>query len=482
MRYITLGINCIHPPLKFVMVTGVEQTTPACAVQEAWHFIGIGGIGMSALAYLLVKQGAQVSGSDLQENAQTRRLKKLGVTIHFGHCAENIQPFPNGVQRVVYSTAIDPKNPEVIIAQAHGLPLLHRAQVLALLAEGHKTLGVSGTHGKTTTSGMLACLLTEQEFDPLVMVGGDIPVLGGNARYGRGEYLVAEVDESDGSLIRFYPHIAIVTNIEADHLDHYQDLNEIVQAFQQYIRQSEQAVLCLDDEQILEHLTNQDIPWLGYSLKQHPQAHYTVDNITYQWDSTTADVYEHGQQLGTLYLQVPAAHNLSNALAVLAVGRQLGMSFGQIQESLGRFTGVKRRFQKRGEVNDILYIEDYAHHPTEIRATLQSACLSGRRVVAIFQPHRYSRTHGLFAEFVTCFAQADCVVLTDIYAASEENVQGISGQDLAQAVAAQHPSVHYCVDLAAVRAFLPQILRPGDLALFLGAGNINAVITQLLPD
>ncbi len=460
-------------------MVGVGVIALPCAVQESWHFIGIGGIGMSALAYLLALQGARVTGSDLKPNLQTERLGTLGVEIFFGHRAENLQSADQG-QRVVYSTAIDPANPEFVLAQQQCLPLLHRAEVLAHIAQGYQTIGISGTHGKTTTTSMIGCLLADQNLDPTVLVGGEVTALGGNARWGKGHYLVAEVDESDGSLVLFHPRLAVITNIEADHLDHYQDLAAIVTAFQQFSRQSEEIILCLDCPNITRYLLDQPTPWTGYSLHGHPQARYTVGAVTYAWDGTTAEILDRGQLLGTLKLQLTAPHNLSNSLAAVAIGRQLGLDFEQIAQSLGKFQGAQRRFQKYGEYGGVLYIDDYAHHPSEIRATLASAKLSGRRVVAIFQPHRYSRTVAFFEEFATCFDQADVVVLTDIYGCGEANPQQISGQDLAVRVAQVHPEVHYGVDLVAIQGLLPQILQRGDIALFLGAGNLNSIIPQLL--
>ncbi|WP_287128713.1 UDP-N-acetylmuramate--L-alanine ligase [Candidatus Cyanaurora vandensis] len=461
------------------MVARLERVATTRALRESWHFIGIGGIGMSALAYLLAKQGARVSGSDLKSNAQTERLSKLGVAIHYGHCAENLCLDDDHSLYVVYSTAIDPSNPEYRRAQELQVPLLHRAQVLAHIARSRRTIGVSGTHGKTTTSSMLACLLTDSGLDPTVLVGGEVLALGGNARWGQGEHLVAEVDESDGSLVLFHPQVAVITNIEADHLDHYRDLTAIVQAFTQFIQQSEEVVLCLDCPNTRQ-LTGLATQWTGYSLHHHPQARYTVGEVHYGWHGTDAEVLDWGESLGRLHLPLTAPHNLSNALAVVAVGRQLGLTFAQIGQSLGRFQGAQRRFQKYGECGGVLYVDDYAHHPSEIRATLASAKLSGRPVVAIFQPHRYSRTTALLEEFSTCFAQADRVVLTEIYSAGERKL-GVTGAQLAQAVAKHHPQVHYCPDLAAVRAYLPTALQPGDLALFLGAGDLNSVIPQLCP-
>jgi UDP-N-acetylmuramate--alanine ligase len=461
------------------------QTQCSPTLKHSIHFIGIGGIGMSGLAFLLAKGGHKVSGSDIQRNAQTEKLRAHGVSIHIGHSPEVIE----GVEQVVYSTAIADNDPELKRAHELGIEVLHRSQVLAALSLSKKLIGISGTHGKTTTTSMMGSLLCDADFDPMVVIGAQVDSLGGNAKPGSGEYLVAEVDESDRSLLHFHPEIAVVTNVEADHLDHYEGIDDIVETFQQFIAQSQHWIACLDDANITERLIPAStIPWTGYSLDNHPLAQFRADEVHYGAECTKARIWEKtgegkGEReeiLGILELGVLGRHNLSNALAVVAVARKLGLPFSIIAQSLKHFQGAQRRFQERGQRDGVVFIDDYAHHPSEIRATLATAKLHpGRRVVAIFQPHRYTRTKALFAEFSTAFQDADVVVLTDIYSAGE-TYAGLDGSHVADAVRQHHTQVHYCPSLGDVSQWLQRNLHPGDMAVFLGAGNINTVIPELL--
>jgi UDP-N-acetylmuramate--alanine ligase len=453
------------------------QTQDNPALKHSIHFIGIGGIGMSGLAYLLAKGGHQVSGSDIQSNAQTEKLSANGVSIHFGHHPELV----DRVDQVVYSTAIADSDPELKRARALGIEVLHRSQVLAAIGMTKRLIGISGTHGKTTTTSMMGSLFCDADLDPMVIIGAHVDSLGGNAKLGRGEYLVAEVDESDRSLLHFYPEIAVVTNVEADHLDHYVDIDDIVETFDQFIAQSKHWIACLDDANIAERLVpSSPVPWTGYSLDNHSSAQYRADEICYGAECTRARVWEGGEILGALELGVLGRHNLSNALSVVAVARRLGLPFSVIAESLKRFRGAQRRFQERGVRDGVVFIDDYAHHPSEILATLATAKLHpNRRVVAIFQPHRYTRTKALLTEFSTAFQDADVVVLTDIYSAGEAR-SGLDGSHVADAVRQHHENVHYCPSLEEVSQWLQLHLRPNDMAVFLGAGNINKVITEIL--
>jgi UDP-N-acetylmuramate--alanine ligase len=454
------------------------QTQDSPALKPSIHFIGIGGIGMSGLAYLLAKGGHRVSGSDIQPNAQTEKLSANGVSIHYGHRPELVER----VDQVVYSTAIADSDPELKRARALGIEVLHRSQVLAAIGMTKKLIGISGTHGKTTTTSMMGSLFCDADLDPMVVIGAHVDSLGGNAKPGGGAYLVAEVDESDRSLLHFHPEIAVVTNVEADHLDHYADIDDIVETFQQFIAQSKHWIACLDDVNIAERLlpTSSPVLWTGYSLDKHPLARYRADEIRYGAECTRARIWEGEEILGTLELEVLGRHNLSNALSVVAVARRLGLPFSIIAQSLKRFRGAQRRFQERGVRDGVVYIDDYAHHPSEILATLATAKLHpDRRVVAIFQPHRYTRTKALLPEFSTAFQDADVVVLTDIYSAGEA-YSGIDGSHVADAVRQHHPNVHYCPSLEEVSQWLQLHLRPNDMAIFLGAGNINRVITEIL--
>ncbi|MBD2385213.1 UDP-N-acetylmuramate--L-alanine ligase [Cylindrospermum sp. FACHB-282] len=463
-----------------------------------FHFIGIGGIGMSALAYVLAKRQLPVSGSDLRPNHMTRKLESIGAHIFGTQEASNLKFFlpqvsANGVlnsqekltgdksvmPQVICSTAINTNNCEYTAALELGCPILHRSDVLAALIADYYSIAVAGTHGKTTTSSMIGYMLLQAGLDPTILVGGEVNAWSGNARLGESQYLVAEADESDGSLVKHAPEIGIITNIELDHPDHYQTLEEVVDIFQKFAQGCKILVGSIDCNTVRDRLQ----PTITYSLYPDTEADYTVSNVDYRADGTTALVWERGKALGVLNLRLLSRHNLSNALAAVAVGRALGLEFGAIAKGIATFEGARRRFEFRGEVDGITFIDDYAHHPSEIRATLAAARLQtrpGQRVVAIFQPHRYSRTLTFLEEFAESFTHADLVVLTDIYSAGEPDLGQVSGEQLAAEIAKQHSQVVYQPTLSSVCEFLSQTLRPGDLALFLGAGNLNQVIPEVM--
>ncbi|AFZ27396.1 UDP-N-acetylmuramate--L-alanine ligase [Cylindrospermum stagnale PCC 7417] len=463
-----------------------------------FHFIGVGGIGMSALAYVLAKRQLPVSGSDLRPNQMTRKLESIGAHIFGTQEASNLEFFltqvsPNGVlnsqeklpalksvmPQVICSTAINTNNSEYAAALELGCPILHRSDVLAALIADYYSIAVAGTHGKTTTSSMIGYMLLQAGLDPTILVGGEVNAWSGNARLGESRYLVAEADESDGSLVKHAPEIGIITNIELDHPDHYDTLEEVVDIFQKFAQGCKILVGSIDCHTVRDRLK----PEISYSLYPDTEADYTVTNVDYRADGTTALVWERGKALGVLNLRLLSRHNLSNALAAVAVGRALGLEFGAIAKGIATFEGARRRFEFRGEVDGITFIDDYAHHPSEIRVTLAAARLQarpGQRVVAIFQPHRYSRTLTFLEEFAESFGHADLVVLTDIYSAGEPDLGQISGEQLAAEIAKQHPQVVYQPTLSAVCDFLLQTLRPGDLALFLGAGNLNQAIPEVM--
>lgn len=467
---------------------------------KPFHFIGIGGIGMSALAYVLRKRQLPVCGSDLRPNHITRRLESIGTHIFGKQEASNLEFFrphshPTGVvlntqeelsafskaklPQVICSTAINTTNLEYKAALELGCPIFHRSDVLAALITQYNSIAVAGTHGKTTTSSMIGYMLLEAGLDPTILVGGEVNAWEGNARLGQSRYLVAEADESDGSLVKHSPEIGIITNIELDHPDHYDTLEEVVETFQTFAKGCKTLVGSIDCTTVRDRLQ----PAISYSLNPETGADYTVSNVDYKADGTTALVWERSKALGVLNLRLLSKHNLSNALAAVAVGRILGLEFAEIAKGLATFEGARRRFEFRGEVNGITFIDDYAHHPSEIRATLAAARLQarpGHRVVAIFQPHRYSRTLTFLEEFAQSFSHADLVILTDIYSAGEPNLGQVSGEKLASEVAKQHPQVIYQPTLASVREYLQQTLHYGDLALFLGAGNINQVIPEVM--
>jgi UDP-N-acetylmuramate--alanine ligase len=467
-----------------------------------FHFIGIGGIGMSALAYILTKRQLPVSGSDLRPNQITRKLESLGAHIFNQQEASNLEFFRPGafsshtshivsnpsdqlstqqksLPQVVCSTAINNNNLEYRAALELGCPILHRSDVLAALIADYHSIAVAGTHGKTTTSSMIGYMLLEAGLDPTIVVGGEVNAWEGNARLGESEYLVAEADESDGSLVKHTPAIGIITNIELDHPDHYATLEQVVETFQTFARGCQVVVGSIDCDIVRDRLK----PGISYSLDPGQGADYTVTNIDYRADGTTALVWEKGKSLGVLSLQLLGRHNLSNALAAVAVGRVLNLEFGEIAKGLASFEGARRRFEFRGEVDGITFIDDYAHHPSEIRATLAAARLqakAGQRVVGIFQPHRYSRVRTFFDEFANCFTHADLVVLTDIYSAGEPSCEQITGEKLAAEIAKRHPQVIYQPSLALIPRVLLSTLRRGDLAVFLGAGNLNQTIPEII--
>lgn len=475
-----------------------------------FHFVGVGGIGMSALAYILTKRGIPVSGSDVRLSHITRRLQEAGThvfwkqepaNLHYFYDQSRVNQFASpstsladAIPQVVCSTAIHDHNPEYQAALDLGCPIYHRSDILAALINDYRSVAVAGTHGKTTTSSMIGQMLLQAGLDPTIVVGGEVSNWGGNARLGHGEYLVAEADESDGTLAKLSAAIGVVTNIELDHTDHYRNLQDMVDIFQQFQRQCDVLVACVDCEVVRTTLQ----PTLTYSLKGGTGATYGVTNIQFAPHGTRATIWERGSELGQLTLGVLGEHNLSNALAAVAVGRHLGLSFEVIADSLSQFRGARRRFELRGNYGGIQFVDDYAHHPSEVRATLAAARLSigqtqslasmpsaprsaaDRRVVAVFQPHRFSRTVALLSDFVHAFADADQVIMADIYSAGEANTYGISGQQVADAVADHHPGVHYGHTLDDVQQVLTHSLRPGDLVLFMGAGNLNQIIPQVM--
>ena len=490
-----------------------------------FHFIGIGGIGMSALAYVVAKRKLPVSGSDIHSSHITKRLQAVGAHIFGSQDASNleffqpsrdteaekaavigisdakessVEPDKNGQVRsggrwsstngkvmsmtlpqVICSTAINPANAEYRAALDLGCPIFHRSDLLAALIQDYQSIAVAGTHGKTTTSSMIGYLLLKAGLDPTIVVGGEVNAWEGNARLGEGPYLVAEADESDGSLSRLSAAIGVVTNIELDHPDHYDSLEEVINTFEIFASRCKSVIGCIDCAVVKDSLQ----PEISYSLRRDSGADYTVDEINYGADGTEARVWEQGKILGKLSVKLLGAHNLSNALAAVAVGRKLGVDFGVIAEAIASFEGARRRFELRGESNGICFVDDYAHHPSEIIATVGAARLqvkAPRRIVAIFQPHRYSRTITFLAEFAQSFKDADIVVLSDIYSAGESNLGQISGEQVAELIATHHPNVYYQPSLPEISRLLTQILQPGDLALFLGAGNLNQIIPEVM--
>jgi UDP-N-acetylmuramate--alanine ligase len=440
---------------------------------EKIHFVGIGGIGMSGIAEVLLNLGYKVSGSDLKRSDTTDRLASLGGRISFGHARENVAD----VDVVVTSTAVHDDNPEVIEAKRRMVPVIPRAEMLAELMRMKYGVAIAGTHGKTTTTSMVATVLTQGGIDPTIVIGGKLNTLGTNAKLGQGKFMVAEADESDGSFLRLSPTIAVVTNIDADHLDFYKGgIEEIKDTFVEFINKIPfygLAVLCLDDRNIADVIPRVKKRFLTYGLSS--QADVRATHVRMAEGTTSFTAHYKGYRLGEISFRMPGAHNVLNALACLGVAMELDIPFDQIREGFEKFGGVGRRFQIKGEEDGIMVVDDYGHHPAEIRATLAGG-KSGwpeRRLVAAFQPHRFTRTKELFDEFVKCFYDADVLILTDIYSAGEEPIEGVSAERLANEVVRHgQRDVTYIANRDDIPEHLLKVVREGDIVLTLGAGNL----------
>ena len=438
------------------------------------HFVGIGGIGMSGIAEILLDQGFQVSGSDRALSEVTERLQKMGAAVFEGHRAENLK---GDVDTLVYSSAVQHDNPEVAEARRRKIPVVRRAEMLAEVMRLKYGIGIAGTHGKTTTTSMIGIVLMEGDLDPTVIVGGKLSGLGGtNARLGHGEFIVVEADEFDRSFLSITPTIAVLTTLETDHLDCYRDLEDIKGAFIQFAGKVAFygfIVLCLDEPALLDIMPTMDTKKvITYGL--NPQADVQAVDIRHKDNTSSYTLVRRGQELGPITLQVPGKHNVRNSLAAIAVGLELNIPFAKIKSGIERFAGVYRRWEKKGEVGGIAVYDDYAHHPTECRATLLGA-KSGwrRRVVCVFQPHLFSRTRDFYEEFGKSFLLSDVLVVTDVYPAREEPIQGITGELIANAAKQfGHKEVHYVQDKKAVPGFLKSIVKTGDIVITMGAGDI----------
>ncbi|PIE58541.1 MAG: UDP-N-acetylmuramate--L-alanine ligase [Desulfobulbus propionicus] len=445
------------------------------------HFVGIGGIGMSGIAELLLSLGYRVSGSDLAASQLTRCLEKQGAVVHRGHRKEWVK----GADVVVTSTAIAADNPEVLQAREEHIPVIARAEMLAELMRLKKYgIAVAGSHGKTSTTSLVATVLAEAGLDPTVVVGGKVDSLGSNARLGAGEFLVAEADESDGSFLKLSPVIEVVTNIDLEHLEYYRDLNHIKEVFLKFIDRLPfygAAIVCKDDTNIAQILPQIQKRTVTYGLSEQADIHAT--RIVSLGMGNEFVVRYQGEELGVVRLPRPGRHTIYNSLAAIAVGLELEIDFALIVRALEQFQGVERRLQEKGEQQGVLVVDDYGHHPTEIKATL-SAIRDGwpdRRLVVAFQPHRYSRTRGLFQEFTASFHRADILVMCDIYPAGEDPIEGVSAAALLDAIKLHgQKNTRLLANLTAEPAALLDILRPGDLLLTLGAGNIVCVGEQVL--
>ena len=442
------------------------------------HFVGVGGIGMSGLAEILRTLEFDVSGSDLREGETTRRLARMGVRIDLGHRPANV----HGADVVVYSSAISESNPEIVEAQALGTPVITRAEMLAELMRVKYAVAIGGSHGKTTTTSLVATVLRAAGFDPTVVVGGRMEAFGSNARLGEGDLLVAEADESDGSFLRLTPTIAAITNIDPEHLDYFGTHENLKEAFIQFAEKVPfygLAVLCLDHPHVQDILPKIRRRHVTYGLS--PQADYSAHNVRLEGVQSRFEAFHRGESLGELVVRMPGHHNVLNCLAAIAIADELEVPLDVMKQALATFGGVARRFSVVGEVGGVTLVDDYGHHPAEIVATLEAArrAYTGRVLVA-FQPHRYTRTRDLFEDFTRAFNKADQVIITEIYAAGESPIQGISAEHLTRAIAAHgHHGVRYAPDRADVAAFLAEEARAGDLVISLGAGDINRVLADV---
>lgn len=439
------------------------------------HFVGVGGIGMSGLAEILRNLEFEVSGSDLREGENTRALVALGVRIDVGHRAENV----TAADVVVYSSAINPNNPEIVCAHERGIPVIPRAEMLAELMRVKYGVAIAGSHGKTTTTSLVATVLRAAGLDPTVVVGGRMASFGSNAKLGTGDLLVAEADESDGSFLRLTPTIAVVTNIDPEHLDHYGTLQSLKDAFLAFIEKVPfygLAVLCLDHPNVQQLLPRINRRHVTYGLSQ--QADYSARDVRIEGIRTTFRAFRYGRDIGDFCVRLPGLHNVLNTLAAIAVADELEVPFDILREALSSFHGVARRFSVVDEPCGITLVDDYGHHPAEIRATLAAArrAFSGRVLVA-FQPHRYTRTANLFDDFAQAFNDADEVLLADVYPAGEQPILGADSSHLAEAIKEHgHHSVAYMADQALMAARLASSAQPGDVVLTLGAGDINKLL------
>jgi UDP-N-acetylmuramate--alanine ligase len=438
------------------------------------HFVGIGGAGMSGIAEVLVNLGYAVAGSDLAAGDATRRLKRLGAKILRGHRADHVR----SADVVVVSSAVRSDNPEIVEARRRRIPVIPRAEMLAELMRLKYGIAVAGAHGKTSTTAMIAEVLTAGGLDPTVVNGGRVKSLRSGAKVGKGEFMVAEADESDGSFLKMKPTIAVVTNIDREHLDHYRDLGEIQDAFVQFLSRVPfygAAIVCLDERNLRAILPRVDRKVITYGLSS--DADLIATDVALEGFGGTFVVRHGGTRLGAIRLAVPGRHSVSNALAAIACGLELDVPFSKIARALAGFHAVDRRFQLRGEIGGATVVDDYGHHPTEIEATLAAARDGfGSRTVAVFQPHRYSRTEALLDEFGRAFVLADHVVVTEVYAAGEAPIPGIDGRAVVDSLRRHgHRSVVFEPRLDRIAPLLRDTIRPGDLVITMGAGDIRKV-------
>ena len=449
------------------------------------HFVGIGGIGMSAIAEIMLRIGYQVQGSDARAGANTERLEKLGAKVFIGHAAAHI----DGASAVVFTSAVKPDNPELAAARARRVPLVRRAEMLAELMRQQHSVAVGGTHGKTTTTSMVAAILDAAGFDPTVVNGGIINAYGANAKVGEGDWIVVEADESDGTFLRLRPTVAVVTNIDPEHLDHYGDFEAVKRAFQDFVSSIPFygfAAVCIDDPDVQEMASRvENRRLIAYGV--NPQAEVRALNLGFGAEGSTFDVQINGPGgattvLGEIRLPMAGEHNVLNALAAIAVGRELGAPEEAIRKGLAEFGGVKRRFTFTGQARGVRVVDDYGHHPVEIASVLKAArAVTNGRVIAVVQPHRYTRLRDLFQEFCRAFNDADAVIVADVYPAGEAPIEGADRDALVEGLKRHgHRHVLALQSPAALPALIAAEAQDGDLVICLGAGDITGW-AQALP-
>ncbi len=453
---------------------------PGTGLRGRIHLVGIGGIGMSGIAEVLLTLGYRISGSDLRSSEATRRLADLGAEIHVGHDAAYVGA---DADVVVVSSAVDDANPEVREARRLRIPVIARAEMLAELMRMKCAVAVAGAHGKTTTTSLVADVLGRAGFDPTVVLGGRLKALGGsNARLGRSRYMVAEADESDGTFLLLKPTLAVVTNIDREHMDTYGSMERLIDAYVSFVNGIPfygRAFLCSDCPNVVSMLGRLKKRYTTYGTNL--DADYCAADMHFDGISSTFEVIHRGAALGSVRIDMPGRHTVVNALAAIAVGMEFGVPFAECAAALAAFEGIMRRFEIKGERGGVLVVDDYGHHPTEIKATLGAAAAFGRRVVAVFQPHRYSRTADLFEQFLRAFDDADEVVVTDIYPAGEVPIEDLHAERLAGALARCHRGrVQYVPAGPELPAAVAERTQPGDLVITLGAGDITAVAGEIL--
>lgn len=437
---------------------------------------------MSGLARISLAMGYAVSGSDIKESRMTTLLRREGAQIHIGHDAEHIQ----GATMVVVSSAILGSNPEVVKAEELGIPVLPRAELLARLAEGRKAIAVAGTHGKTTTTSMIAKILMDAGLDPTYVIGGELNDIGSNARFGAGEYLVAEADESDGSLLYLHPMYMVITNVEADHLDYYGTFDNVLKVFDQFMKQRSlegESFICGEDDKLCRIARESGMSYVSYGI--FPGNRVTAQHVRLGSMTSLFDVCIDGEKKGTVTLRIPGEHNVRNAIAAFAVADHIGVTADKIIKSLAGFSGVQRRFQQIGVAKGAEVVDDYAHHPTEVMNTLKAARNgTWRRIIAVFQPHRFSRTHYFHEEFGRAFTYADIAVITEVYGAGETPIPGVSAKLIVESVLQNDPArkVVYLPHKSEIKDYLNSEMRDGDLVLMMGAGDIGALGFELVAE